>query len=1031
MTEVWKTFSVWMYMLCIFIASTYAVPPRIVSPPTVTLAQSEGITIQWSAWDENTDDGDGPVASYLAVAREASGDPNAEFTVTVDAGLDTSVKVEPLTWETEYEIAVICVDGNGDRGDPSPLLTVTTPCGVPREAPTIDSLEAVNTTALRLTWSAPDQSSWRCSSLDDIQVSYEYKRNTVSTFPSSSNNPRTPINDGELVIGNLDPCSTYDVLVYMYATTSQESSEGEVTSTINGTTEFEKVGPISSPSHISQSNLGPNFILTWRPPSTGYCLPDSYILTHAVTSRLACPDEEVTKVVEEVTDITVTTYLLNDLDYYSEYEINITGINELGPGETVTYYAPTVDGVPTTAPVPMYREDMAAPGELNFNWTETPCEEIQGKFGRYLYELYRPQWDEMGRTFSLDNREAKFTGLLGCTEYKFRVRMTNLKGPGPFSELLPATTPTEAPGHVKDLSSRVVAGTPTSLNVSWTPDTDTPCAPESYQLQYTLSVADQCEDVNTTSPTMLPTVAYPDTYVVIENLQPYSTYEISIFAQNEGGNSSKVSKMVSTGEQVPTGMPADVSVTQVDYDRLSFSYSELPCGTRLGQIIGYNYELRDVSTDEVMNGTTNEMMVTLTGLSRSTEYSFKVRAGNSAGFGPFSGEVLQSTTLGLPSAPVDLKIDGNPSSPITLVWSPPSTPNGDILSYQMYYWNASEDISAAEMIDIENTFGGQAEVMIEDLEPLTEYIFGVRATNEAGQGPWSNNVTEEIWEGAPSPVVNLMATEVSEDSLYIQWEAPLDPKGIISKYTFVYSVSDRPYSMMDDTEEKYTEVLTPTEMGFTLYNLEPATEYEITVTASTRREDGEPSTITQYTLVPDDIPAPEEVFLEYSVVTDDGKLAVKLPPPQYPYATGYQIGVHCADVSYEPVFFTGDNATDCSYITGEVPRNDEEQIFYIGDDEMYGKYHNKPLDPEREYKVYVSIISRTDMGSSSSWGSEPLEVPEPSPERKAGLIILWIFIIILLIVLILLILWCVFVRLRKNKEEKKPPGTPEEQVPLE
>lgn len=104
------------------------------------------------------------------------------------------------------------------------------------------------------------------------------------------------------------------------------------------------VGPITSPSHISQSNLGPNFILTWGPPTTGYCLPDSYILTHTVNSRLACPDEEVTKVVEEVTDITVTTYLLNNLDYYSEYEINITGINELGPGETVTYYAPTIDG---------------------------------------------------------------------------------------------------------------------------------------------------------------------------------------------------------------------------------------------------------------------------------------------------------------------------------------------------------------------------------------------------------------------------------------------------------------------------------------------------------------------------------------------------------------------------------------------------------------------------------------------------------------------------------------------------------------
>ena len=67
----------------------------------------------------------------------------------------------------------------------------------------------------------------------------------------------------------------------------------------------------------------------------------------------------------------------------------------------------------------------------------------------------------------------------------------------------------------------------------------------------------------------------------------------------------------------------------------------------------------------------------------------------------------------------------------------------------------------------------------------------------------------------------------------------------------MYSVSDRPYAVEDDEEKKETETLPPTEMGFTLFNLEPATEYEITVTASTKREDGEPSSIKQYTLVPD------------------------------------------------------------------------------------------------------------------------------------------------------------------------------------
>lgn len=63
------------------------------------------------------------------MARIASSDPNAEFTISVDAGTDLSVKVEPLEYEQDYDIAVVCVDGNGDEGLPSPTITITIPCG--------------------------------------------------------------------------------------------------------------------------------------------------------------------------------------------------------------------------------------------------------------------------------------------------------------------------------------------------------------------------------------------------------------------------------------------------------------------------------------------------------------------------------------------------------------------------------------------------------------------------------------------------------------------------------------------------------------------------------------------------------------------------------------------------------------------------------------------------------------------------------------------------------------------------------------
>lgn len=101
---------------------------------------------------------------------------------------------------------------------------------------------------------------------------------------------------------------------------------------------------ISNPSSTGQANIAPNFILTWQPPSGGLCKPDKYIIDYAVVQRLACPDPVETIATMNKTETLGSPYLLTDLEFYAEYEINITGVNDLGNGETFSHRDSTRGG---------------------------------------------------------------------------------------------------------------------------------------------------------------------------------------------------------------------------------------------------------------------------------------------------------------------------------------------------------------------------------------------------------------------------------------------------------------------------------------------------------------------------------------------------------------------------------------------------------------------------------------------------------------------------------------------------------------
>ena len=154
-------------------------------------------------------------------------------------------------------------------------------------------------------------------------------------------------------------------------------------------------------------------------------------------------------------------------------------------------------------------------------------------------------------------------------------------------------------------------------------------------------------------------------------------------------------------------------------------------------ITGYDveYKLATASgwTDAGHTGTSRTDSIT--GLTRATAYQFRVRAVNSEGNGPWSAVRSATTSAELPSAPT-LTATVVSSTRIDLMWTEPSNGGAAITGYDVEYKLAT----ASGWTDAGHT-GTVRTDSITGLTRDSAYQFRVRATNSAGDGPWSSTVS--------------------------------------------------------------------------------------------------------------------------------------------------------------------------------------------------------------------------------------------------------------------------------------------------
>ena len=396
------------------------------------------------------------------------------------------------------------------------------------------------------------------------------------------------------------------------------------------------------------------------------------------------------------TAVAGTTVTVSGLTNGTEYTFEVRARNGVGQGAARSTTA-------TPATVPGAVENLSASagdGSVTLRWA-APADDGGSAVTEYQYQ-YSPGGS--GWTAVADVT-VTVSGLTNGTEYTFKVRARNSMGEGPASSV--SATPESVLCAVENLSATPGNG---QVELSWTAPASNDCAAiTGYEYQY--------------RPGGSGWTAVAGTTVTVSGLTNGTEYTFKVRVRNSAGE-GPASSVSATPATVP-GAVENLSATPGN-GQVELSWTA-PASNGGSPITGYEYQYSPGGSGwTAVAGTT----VTVSGLTNGTEYTFKVRARNSAGEGPESSESATPATV--PDAVENLSASAGDGS-VTLRWDAPLSDGGSpITEYQYQRSGGSWTIVLGGASARSKTVAG--------LNNGTTYTFYVRAVNDAGAGS-SSSVT--------------------------------------------------------------------------------------------------------------------------------------------------------------------------------------------------------------------------------------------------------------------------------------------------
>ncbi|XP_071800003.1 uncharacterized protein [Asterias amurensis] len=610
------------------------------------------------------------------------------------------------------------------------------------EAVTGLNISRIQHDQLEVAWEAPDTNRDNPCLATDYLVTYELTnleqcREVDQADISSLTTPETSI-----IIVGLKAYSKYRVNVI----SRNEAGNGALTTTSKITSERSpQAAPTCNRSEVTASSIS----ITWNPipcgsrggSITGYRA--ELYLTGYVTGHASH---------QQSVDVRGTSVRFVNLSPCTSYTIIVT---TRGSSEGTSFEREETTDIVAPGRVIMLRANPTSDAtQIHVTWQNPNSNNCPVSKYTVEYQLTnRDQCDSevsQNREQWLDGSQSptNITGLYPHSTYIVYVTPSNNAGTGEEAEVTVISNNTAPSGPPRDVE--YIDVTNQTMAFSWKQPA---CGQRNGIItQYHYRLIDSEEEVldeDTTS----------RTGVEFTGLVPFTSYTLSVSAENQFGSGPNASNTAQTEEGIPPP-PSQVTFPVTRSDWITVAWNA-PSPSH-GIIISYDIRFWKTRSGNQTLGDTVRITKQLSSqyqskkisnLEESLSYSVQVRAETSIGHGPWSDTSTVTTKPGEPSQPRSLIATEITQTSITLSWEKPQYPNGKIVHYIVehrvlarpydrsfnFYTHSefwSSKVLATSLIEV-----------ISDLEPSTQYEVRVQAVNNANM---SGNISQvEVFTELP------------------------------------------------------------------------------------------------------------------------------------------------------------------------------------------------------------------------------------------------------------------------------------------
>ncbi|KRX64845.1 Phosphatidylinositol phosphatase PTPRQ [Trichinella sp. T9] len=453
------------------------------------------------------------------------------------------------------------------------------------------------------------------------------------------------------------------------------------------------------------------------------------------------------------------------------------------------------------------------------------------KQGWYILK-YSNSAEQGFRNYSAHNSFAELESS-AHTSWEFQLQAANEAGKSPWSSVVTGKTQSSIPGPVLNVRSSSVGAN--SVQLTWMPPAQPNGVISGYKISYQLLSKGQCED----TPGRVVTLSSKEPRITLQGLHPNSRYKATVTAETTVPGEATSYEFV-TDESIPSGAPRAFQATDIRSDRVHLSWQAPACLMTNGDITSFEYELTGAdnwAAGQYHRQKTNSNSAEVTGLTGMTKYKGRVRAFTNKGAGPWSEYVIITTrSADSPGAVPMVRIVDAQSDSVMVMWLAPYPPLGRINRYRVQCapsgsgrWKIEEfpleravcPEEVVRRLKTQSTINGQAYcARIGNLSPEQAYDFQVSALGEFGSwGPWSNLQTAKTGSG-PVQILNLEKTDVTQNSIGIQWDVASHDQGRIRGFKIVAVPVSRERMVQEYTVDNIiTQYRIDGLSGNTMYNI--------------------------------------------------------------------------------------------------------------------------------------------------------------------------------------------------------------------